>query len=199
VACDGAIALISGRSLTQLDALFAPRRWPAAGLHGVERRDALGQIHVHPTEQLPAELVEDLQAVARRHPGLLLEDKGRAIALHYRHAASLQTLLEREVHRIARRHGEVDVQPGAYVLELKPAGITKAHAIEAFLAEPPFAGRVPLFAGDDLTDLHGFEAVERRGGVSIAVGPRVKGQLEVPSPADLRALLQDFVAREVAA
>jgi trehalose 6-phosphate phosphatase len=199
VACDGAVALISGRSLTQLDALFAPRRWPAAGLHGAERRDADGQVHVHPTERVPSALLEELQAVARRHPGLLLEDKGRAVALHYRHAADLKGMLEHEVHRIAQRHGELDVQPGAYVLEVKPSGITKAHAIEAFMVEEPFAGRVPLFAGDDLTDLHGFEAVEQRGGISIAVGPRVKAMLEVPSPADLRALLEEFVTRRVCA
>jgi len=96
------------------------------------------------------------------------------------------------------RHGgdEFHVQPGDYVLELKPAGINKAHAIAAFLGEPPFAGRTPVFAGDDLTDLHGFEAVEREGGVSIAVGPRVAAMLNVPSPADLLELLAEFFARE---
>jgi trehalose 6-phosphate phosphatase len=135
--------------------------------------------------------------IAERHPGVLLEDKGRAVALHYRQAASLHEMLEREVHALARRHGRdgVHVQPGAYVLELKPSGITKAHAIEAFMQEPPFAGRTPLFAGDDLTDLHGFDAVERLGGVSIAVGPRVSAMVEVTTPAGLRALLEEFLAR----
>ena len=172
---DGALAIISGRSLAQLDALFGHARFPAAGLHGMERRDARGRLHVHPTEPLPPSLVDALGEIAERHPGVLLEDKGRAVALHYRQAASLHEMLHREVHALARRHGGdgLQVQPGAYVLELKPSGITKAHAIEAFMLEPPFAGRTPLFAGDDLTDLHGFDAVERLGGVSIAVGPRV--------------------------
>jgi trehalose 6-phosphate phosphatase len=129
---------------------------------------------------------------------LLLEDKGRAVALHYRRAVELGTALEREVRQLLERHGgdEFHVQPGDYVLELKPAGITKAHAITAFLDEEPFAGRTPVFAGDDLTDLHGFEAVERAGGISIAVGTRVSAMLNVPSPVDLLELLAEFFARE---
>jgi trehalose 6-phosphate phosphatase len=193
----GAVALISGRSLAQLDVLFGAARFPAAGLHGLERRDAAGCLHVHSTEALPTALVDALGELAERHPGLLLEDKGRAVALHYRHAASLQAMLEREVELLARRHGGdgLHVQPGAYVLELKPSGITKAHAIEAFMREPPFAGRTPIFAGDDLTDLHGFDAVERLGGIAIAVGPRVSAGAEVASPPELRDVLQEFLAR----
>ena len=193
----GALALISGRSLAQLEALFGHARFPAAGLHGMERRDARGRLHVHPTERLPQSLVDELGEIAERHPGVLLEDKGRAVALHYRQAASLHDMLHREVHALARRHGgdELQVQPGAYVLELKPSGITKAHAIEAFMLEPPFAGRTPLFAGDDLTDLHGFDAVDRLGGVSIAVGPRVSAQVAIPHPQALRDLLVEFLAR----
>jgi trehalose 6-phosphate phosphatase len=193
----GALALISGRSLAQLEALFGHARFPAAGLHGMERRDACGRLHVHPTERLPQSLVDELGEIAERHPGVLLEDKGRAVALHYRQAASLHDMLHREVHALARRHGgdELQVQPGAYVLELKPSGITKAHAIEAFMLEPPFAGRTPLFAGDDLTDLHGFDAVDRLGGVSIAVGPRVSAQVAISHPQALRDLLVEFLAR----
>ncbi|MCE3285191.1 MAG: trehalose phosphatase [Steroidobacteraceae bacterium] len=198
---NGALALISGRSLAQLDALFGYARFPAAGLHGLERRDARGRLHVHPTERLPQPLLDELGEIAERHPGVLLEDKGRAVALHYRQAASLQEMLEREVHALARRHGgnDLQVQPGAYVLELKPSGITKAHAIEAFMLEPPFAGRTPLFAGDDLTDLHGFDAVERRGGVSIAVGPRVTAMVATTAPSELRALLEEFLGRRATA
>ncbi|HEX6571206.1 MAG TPA: trehalose-phosphatase [Steroidobacteraceae bacterium] len=197
----GALALISGRSLAQLDALFGYARFPAAGLHGLERRDAQHRLHVHPAESLPQSLVDELGEIAERHPGVLLEDKGRAVALHYRQAASLHEMLEREVHALARRHGgnDLHVQPGAYVLELKPSGITKAHAIEAFMQEPPFAGRTPLFAGDDLTDLHGFDAVERRGGVSIAVGPRVTAMMSTSAPSELRALLEEFLGRRATA
>ncbi|MGI9246289.1 MAG: trehalose-phosphatase, partial [Steroidobacteraceae bacterium] len=185
------------RSLAQLDELFGRKVWPAAGLHGLERRDAGGRMHVYPAEPLPQHLIEELGAIAERHPGVLIEDKGRAVALHYRHAASTRQELEREVAELARRHAgdDLHVQPGAYVLELKPSGITKAHAIEAFMREPPFAGRIPLFAGDDLTDLHGFDAVQKLGGLTIAVGPRVSAMLEVGTPQELRDLLGDFVGR----
>ena len=154
-----------------------------------------------PPKALPQSLVDELGEIAERHPGVLLEDKGRAVALHYRQAASLHEMLDREVHALARRHGgnDLHVQPGAYVLELKPSGITKAHAIEAFMQEAPFAGRTPLFAGDDLTDLHGFAAVERRGGVSIAVGPRVSAMMATTAPSELRALLEEFLGRRATA
>jgi trehalose 6-phosphate phosphatase len=200
-ACSGAVALISGRSLAQLDALFAPHRWPAAGLHGLERRDAAGRLHVHGPERLPEEIVEELRAIARRHPGLLLEEKGRAVALHYRNAAELADCLTRSVNALTETHAADDlhVQPGDYVLELKPSGITKAHAISAFMQLTPFRGRTPVFAGDDLTDLHGFEAVEAHGGVSIAVGPRVTAAHQLASPAELRAWLAAFVARDAGA
>jgi len=200
-ACGGAVALISGRSLTQLDALFGPHPWPAAGLHGLERRDSAGKLHVHGPERLPDVLLTELRQLAERHPGLLLEDKGRAVALHYRNAANIAVRLTEEVNALTETHAldGLHVQPGDYVLELKPSGITKAHAITAFMEEPPFRGRVPLFAGDDLTDLHGFEAVQSLGGCSIAVGPRVTAAHRVASPLELRLLLADFVARETLA
>jgi trehalose 6-phosphate phosphatase len=202
-ACHGAVALISGRSLRQLDALFPERHWPVAGLHGAERRDAQGRIHRHASHQpVPAVIRDALAQLAAQHPGSLLEEKGAAIALHYRLAdAGIAQHLRQRLDELIRVHGNGDlaVQPGACVFEIKPAGVTKANAIEAFLAEPPFAGRQPLFAGDDLTDLHGFEAVERRGGVSIAVGPRVSAMINVANPAELRALLLDFVGQAVPA
>jgi trehalose 6-phosphate phosphatase len=202
-ACHGAVALISGRSLRQLDTLFPARDWPVAGLHGAERRDAQGRIHRHSGHQpVPAVIREALEQLVAQHPGSLLEEKGAAIALHYRLAdATDERHLRQQLEEVVRAHGNGDLvlQPGACVFELKPAGVTKATAIEAFLEEPPFAGRQPLFAGDDLTDLHGFEAVERHGGVSIAVGPRVSAMINVASPAELRALLVDFVGQAVAA
>lgn len=193
-ATDGALALVSGRSLAQLDALFAPQRWPAAGLHGAERRDATGQLHLSRAEPLPQVLVDELLKISERHPGLLVENKGRAAALHFRAAPALQSRLESAVARIAQSYPEVEVQPGAYVLELRPSGISKAHAIEAFLAEPPFAGRTPLFAGDDLTDLPGFALVQQHNGLSIAVGPRVQAMCNLDSPRELRALLGELIA-----
>jgi trehalose 6-phosphate phosphatase len=200
-ALGGALALVSGRSLEQLDALFAPNSWAAAGLHGLERRDASGRIH-RVAEADPAldEARVALADVVARAPGALLEDKGRSIAVHYRSAPALAHVLRRELKAIAARLGEdFHVLEGRRVLELKPVAATKARAIEAFLAEAPFAGRLPMFIGDDVTDLDGFAAVEAAGGVSIAVGDRVEAMMRVASPRDVRVLLSDLAERRVAA
>jgi trehalose 6-phosphate phosphatase len=192
---------VSGRSLEQLDALFAPNSWAAAGLHGLERRDASGRIH-RVAEADPAldEARVALADVVARAPGALLEDKGRSIAVHYRSAPALAHVLRRELKAIAARLGEdFHVLEGRRVLELKPVAATKARAIEAFLAEAPFAGRLPMFIGDDVTDLDGFAAVEAAGGVSIAVGDRVEAMMRVASPRDVRVLLADLAERRVAA
>ena len=194
----GALALVSGRSLADLDRLFAPQRWPAAGLHGLERRDAAGRIYA-PRGGL-AELATAramLDAIAGVHPGVLVEDKGSALAVHFRAAPQLASSLGWMLEQLARDLGDrFHLQPGASVLELKLRGPSKADAIDAFLGEPPFIGRTPLFAGDDLTDLDGFAAVERAGGLSISVGDRVRGRLQLDSPAELRAFLADLVRAE---
>jgi trehalose 6-phosphate phosphatase len=200
-ALDGALALVSGRSLEQLDALFAPTAWPAAGLHGLERRDASGRIH-HPGPADPAldAARQSLADVVARAPGALLEDKRHSLALHYRAAPALEHILRREIRAIAARLGSAfHVLEGRRVLELKPVAATKARAIESFLAEAPFAGRRPMFIGDDVTDLDGFAAVEAAGGVSIAVGDRVEAMLRVASPRDVRVLLADIAERRVTA
>jgi trehalose 6-phosphate phosphatase len=135
---------------------------------------------------------------AAEHPGVLIEDKGVAVAVHYRQAPELETTLSRIVSRLAEDLGHgFRVQPGEHVLELTPRGHGKADAIAAFLAEAPFAGRLPFFAGDDLTDLDGFAAVEHAGGVSISVGGRIRGRLQLSSPATFRRFLADFVGAEL--
>lgn len=198
-ALDGSLALVSGRSLGQLDALFAPDIWPAAGLHGLERRDAEGRVHFAGAAD-PAldDARQSLAEVVARAPGALLEDKGRSLAVHYRAAPALEHVLRRELRAIATRLGDdFHVLEGRRVLELKPVAATKARAIEAFMTEAPFAGRLPMFIGDDVTDLDGFAAVEAAGGVSIAVGDRVEAMLRVASPRDVRVLLADLADRRV--
>lgn len=198
-ALDGALALVSGRPLEQLDDLFAPHVWPAAGLHGLERRDAGGRIHLAgPADPLLDEARQEIADIVARAPGALLEDKGRSLAVHYRAAPALEHVLRRELSAIAARLGkDFHVLDGRRVLELKPVTATKARAIEGFLAEAPFAGRLPLFIGDDVTDSDGFAAVEAAGGVSIAVGDRVEAMLRVASPRDVRVLLADLAEQRV--
>src|SRR5690606_1517530 len=172
-ALDGALALVSGRRIETLDALFAPHRFAAAGLHGLQQRRAGEDI------PLPEPLPVALQAVKmqartllNRYPDALLEDKGEAMALHWRTmpeaAADLQAFA---MQALARLPG-YRLQPGDHVVELRPAHGDKGAAIDAFLDEAPFRGRSPVFIGDDLTDEHGFEIVNARGGVSVLVGDR---------------------------
>jgi trehalose 6-phosphate phosphatase len=169
----GAVALISGRSIATLDALFEPLLLPSAGMHGFERRDAQG---LYCRRELPPG--EVLQQVRRllgklvaRDSRLLLEDKRFALAVHYRHAPELEATVLEEVAAIARKAGSgLEMQRGRMVVELRPAGANKADAIADFMREAPFAGRRPLCLGDDLTDECAFEWVNAAGGMSLAVG-----------------------------
>jgi trehalose 6-phosphate phosphatase len=168
----GALALVSGRTIASLDRMFAPLRFPAAGMHGLERRDANGAVH-HPegdADRLAAArrgLIDFVQSVA----GLQLEDKGAALALHYRNAPALEDECRHRIENAREAAGEdFHVQQGKMVLELKPSGRNKGTAIAAFMDEAPFHGRQPVFIGDDFTDEDGFRAVNEMGGLSIRVG-----------------------------
>ena len=192
----GALALISGRSIDYLDALFSPLRLPAAGLHGVERRKASGIMHgasFTDTQLTPAR--EAVTALVQAHPGTSVEDKGRTLAVHYRMAPQHEAAVRQSLIDIAKPLGSnYHIQEGSMVLEIKPRGFTKASAIKAFLHEPPFSGRKPVFVGDDLTDQDGFRMVEDQGGISIAVGDRVHGQFRFDTVSAVRAWLQEIAA-----
>jgi trehalose 6-phosphate phosphatase len=192
----GAVALVSGRSIEYLDALFAPLVLPAAGLHGVERRKASGVMHgaSFVDSQLdPARTA--FKTLVETYPGTLLEDKGRTVAMHFRMAPQFEPSVRETVVAVALQIGSnYHVQEGNMMLEIKPRGFTKAAAIKAFMQEPPFSGRRPVFAGDDLTDQDGFKTVEDQGGISIAVGDRVHGQYRIENPAAVRAWLREIAA-----
>ena len=195
-ATGGATALISGRSLARIDELFAPLVLPAAGQHGVERRDATGKRHRHrfPVNALkPA--AGGIRSFAARHRGLVFEDKGASVALHYRQAPQLAAAAQRAVREAAEPLGEsVEVQGGKMVVELKPAGCDKGKAIDQFMQEPPFAGRVAVFLGDDVTDEYGFRVVNRLGGHSVKVGEGPSAaRWRLESPAGARAWLQAWL------
>lgn len=171
-ATGGALALISGRPVAFIDVLFDPLRVPAAGLHGVERRDALGKLHSHALPEIPLRrAAARLAEFASRHPGLIFEDKGLGLALHFRNAPRLAQAANGIATTIVAELGdEFELQRGKMVIEIKPGGRDKGVAIEDFLREPPFNGRTPVFIGDDLTDEYGFSVVNRLGGHAIKVG-----------------------------
>jgi trehalose 6-phosphate phosphatase len=168
----GAVALISGRSLEDVDRLFPGTRFPAAGQHGIERRDAGARIsrHAFPDRELDWAR-QRLSQAAITHPGLLLEDKGLSLALHYRRAPWLAGYAHRLVRACGKRLGaQFCVQAGKRVVELKPTGKDKGIAVQEFMQEEPFRGRTPVFVGDDLTDEYGFATVNHLHGHSIKVG-----------------------------
>jgi trehalose 6-phosphate phosphatase len=170
-AAGGAVALISGRAISDIDRLFAPLRFPAAGQHGIERRSAAGQIRRHAASSPWLQAIKQrLAPLAARHPGLLLEDKGLSLAVHYRQAPRLAGYLHRLLRGLADSTEHVALQPGKMVIEVRPAGPGKGGAIVDFMAEPPFVGKPPVFIGDDATDEYGFSVVNALGGDSIKVG-----------------------------
>jgi trehalose 6-phosphate phosphatase len=168
----GALALISGRKLGDLDQLFAPSIFPAAGQHGFERRDYSGNLILPLVDLTRLETARNhLVALVQRHPGLLLEDKGSGLALHYRNAPHLEASLRQLMNELLICAApQFELKPGKFVFELTPAGYSKRTAIEAFMQEEPFVGRTPVFVGDDITDEDGFAAVNALGGYSIRVG-----------------------------
>jgi trehalose 6-phosphate phosphatase len=164
----GALALVSGRTVDDLDRIFAPLSFPAAGLHGAEIRFAGGARKRAGSAVMDVARPE-LRAFAAKHPGLMLEDKGATLALHYRQRPELAGDVRAVLASFAGQAG-LAVQEGKMVAELKQAQYEKGTAIEELLQSPPFRGLMPVFIGDDLTDESGFDFVNRGGGVTIRVG-----------------------------
>jgi trehalose 6-phosphate phosphatase len=192
---NGAVALVSGRSIETIDRLFTPLKFPAAGQHGAERRSAAGVVYRDRSSRgsdLDGARVQ-LRDFVDAHPGALFEDKGLSIAVHFRLAPGLEADARRAVVAAAAPLAHHEVQAGNHVFEIKPRGFTKATAAEAFMREPPFAGRIPVFVGDDLTDDPGLRFAERAGGVSIAVGTRLTGQWQLEHPREVRRWLTAIV------
>lgn len=171
-ATGGALALISGRTISDVDSIFADARLPVAGQHGLERRGRMGKISRHEFASQKLDFARArLAGEIARHPGFFLEDKGLSLALHYRSAPALSALAHRTMRSVADAIGpEFALQSGKHVVELKPGGKDKGDAVREFMAEEPFLGRVPVFVGDDVTDEHGFIVVNSLGGHSIKVG-----------------------------
>jgi trehalose 6-phosphate phosphatase len=190
----GALALVSGRSIADLDRLFAPLMLCIAGVHGSERRTATGTILRTPADAQHLDRARKvLDEFAGSHQGVLIEDKNIAIAVHYREAPQWQAEVERIVSDVqATLGGEFRIQKGKCVCELRPARHSKASAIASYVAEAPFAGRTPIFIGDDVTDEDGFEFVNSIG-MSIKVGPgATQAKYRIASVQDVHRFLHAF-------
>lgn len=168
----GAVALVSGRAIADIDALFKGSRLPVAGQHGAERRDASGMVsrRARSAAGFP-QVRSELASLVERHPSLLLEDKGLSLALHYRAAPRLGGLVHRVMRGLHARHRkDLHLVAGKRVVELLPAGSDKGAAVLRFMREQPFRGRTPVFVGDDVTDEAAFVSVNRLDGHSVKVG-----------------------------
>lgn len=190
----GALALISGRPIEQIDSFLQPLRLPIAGVHGTERRGAAGGLTLlstHPLQQVEKAAL----ALAARHSSLRVEKKRGSIALHYRQAPELELECLRTMQTAVEESPGLTLLRGKMVVEAKPGGASKGQAIEAFMQEPPFAGRCPVFVGDDFTDEVGFATVQRLRGLGVKVGPGASVAFQrLASPAVFRYQLQAAMA-----
>jgi trehalose 6-phosphate phosphatase len=171
-ATNGAVAIVSGRGIDSIDSFLAMPELPVAGLHGAERRDSNADVQrIGFNDERLLRMEHVLEGVVSANPGMLLEIKGAALALHYRNAPERGEVARRETERLVALYPDAYVlQPGKMVYEIKPKDVDKGRAVVAFLGEPPFVGRRPIFIGDDLTDEKGFAVVNDRHGLSIKVG-----------------------------
>lgn len=168
--CDGAVALISGRSLEQLEAIFDPLTLATGASHGLELRTPSGAVR-QLGKAVPAKTAERIAAFTAQHEGLLLERKSVSLSVHYRERPDLEDEVLRTMEKIhSHMDGDFRLLRGKMVVELTPAAANKGSAIKTFMEMPPFAGRKPVFVGDDVTDEDGFAAVNAMGGLSVRIG-----------------------------
>ena len=169
---DGALALVSGRSLSDIDLIFSPLEFAAIGGHGAELRVAAGAEPLKRAPPLGSAIKRKLAAISALGPGILAEDKGYSLALHYRLAPEKADAVRAAVEAICADipQGIVELLPGKLVLEIKPAGVNKAEAVSKLMKCAPFAERNPIFIGDDTTDEPVFRIIGRFGGLGFSVG-----------------------------
>jgi trehalose 6-phosphate phosphatase len=189
----GALALVSGRSLNDIDLIFAPDQFPSVGGHGAEMRLSTDNeavaAHAPPMDK---ELKLRLAAIAKLSPGILLEDKGYSLALHYRLAPHAEKAIYEAVSLIRADlpNAPIEVLPGKSVCEIKHSGFNKASGVIELMKHEPFKGRRPLFIGDDVTDETVFAIMPDMNGLAFSVGRRAQGVAgHFDEPNDVRAFL----------
>jgi trehalose 6-phosphate phosphatase len=198
----GALALVSGRSLNDIDLIFAPEQFPAVGGHGAEMRLSTDSeavaVHAPPMDK---ELKRRLAAIARLSPGILLEDKGYSLALHYRLAPHAERAIYEAISLIRADlpNAPIEVLPGKCVYEIKHSGFNKASGVTELMNHEPFKGRRPIFIGDDVTDESVFAIMSDFDGVAFSVGRRAQGVAgHFDEPRDVREWLARLVDGEAA-
>jgi trehalose 6-phosphate phosphatase len=200
VRTNGALAMVSGRSLNDIDLIFAPDQFPAVGGHGAEMRlePDIESVAAH-APPLDKELKRRLAAIAKLSPGILLEDKGYSLALHYRLAPHAESAIYAAVSLIRADlpNAPIEVLPGKCVCEIKHSGFTKATGVRELMTREPFKGRRPFFNGDDVTDETVFAIMPDYDGLAFSVGRRAKGVAgHFDAPSDVREFLTHLLDDE---
>ncbi len=198
-ALDGALAVVSGREIADIDRMLFPIVLPVAGSHGAQRREPTGR-RVDSAEEssdAAARVSARLSEFVAEHPMLVLERKAYGVSLHYRRAPHLEDLSRDAMTRAISTEPALGLMAGKMVFEARPVSASKGHAVEAFMAQRPFAGRRPIFIGDDTTDEDGFRSVQGLGGIGIKVGtgPTIAHQ-RLPDVAGVYSLLQAVAGGE---
>jgi len=200
-ALDGALAIVSGRTIADLDRLFAPLRVPVAGQHGAEarrsERTCILAADSTPSTPALASILAPVYALVARQPAIMIENKGLSAAVHYADAGPERDALSAILPgAIARSKGAYQLLASHLAFDIVPHAVDKGRAVDWFMAASPFAGRIPVFIGDDRTDEDGFAAVTARGGYAIKVGQPDNSiaRWHMRSPSELREWLDRSLA-----
>jgi len=193
----GAVAIVTGRDIQAIDLFLAPLLLPVSGVHGLVRRDARGTIHDQRIDRGLGELLaERLRSFVAANDGVLLERKTGSVALHYRARPEAEAECFAAMQAAIAEVDGVRLMFGKMMVEAMTGGVSKGSGIAEFLAEPPFAGRVPVFAGDDVTDEDAFRETNARGGLTIKIGPgETLAQFRFDSIAAFHRFLASLAAR----
>jgi trehalose 6-phosphate phosphatase len=189
----GAVALVSGRTVETIDQLFTPLVTPAIGGHGAEMRIADGAAVLQRPFLLNDALKEKLLRLAEADPRIIVEDKSHSVALHYRLAPEHEALLKHGVSEIVADDGDLEVLVGKSVIDIKSKLFSKGAAVMELMACEPFAGRTPIFIGDDTTDESVFAVLPELDGIGYSVGRSIEGASGTfGSPRDVREWLTEI-------
>lgn len=195
---NGALAIVTGRQLAEIDTLLAPARFVGAGVHGGELRNFSGGTITRVASSLPSSLLDAVMHRMQRLPGIIAEPKGPGLAVHYRQAQHLKDPLEAELRAVLSQYGdELVLSHGRKLFEIIPAGHSKGTALETIAELPMFSGRRPIMIGDDEGDMPAFAAAQRLGGNAMRVGGEQFGDVDVDflGPAGVIAWLEEFARR----
>jgi trehalose 6-phosphate phosphatase len=199
---DSAFAVITGREIADIDRFLAPLHLPVAGAHGTQRRRADGFVEtIDPTMVHGAEeIAHAIEPLVQAHPGLIMEAKEGAVALHFRLAPELEEAARSAMEEAVHDHSDFTIVPGKMVFEARPSSVSKGEALRAFMREEPFLGRTPIFIGDDTTDEDAFIAAQELGGVGIKLGEgNTAARMRIANVASVHALIKglgDIAARD---